>query len=52
MVRLLSLGCFCVGSFVAIVGVFVGMSEAVISGCGLAAAGIGAKTLQKRYEGG
>lgn len=49
--RILVLGCFVVGSFIAIAGVFTKQSEAVWAGTGLAAVGIAGKYGQKRVEG-
>ena len=52
MIRLLSFGCFVTGSIVAVIGVIITMPEAVMAGTGLAAVGLGTKTLQKKYENG
>lgn len=48
--RILVFGCFIVGSFIAIAGVFQNMSEAVWAGTGLAGIGIAGKYGQKRIE--
>lgn len=52
MMRLLAFMCFFLGSVVAVGGLFAEMPQAVISGCGLAAVGIGVKGIQKRFENG
>ena len=52
MMRLLAFMCFFLGAIVAVGGLLAGMSQAVISGCGLAAVGIGMKGIQKRFENG
>ena len=48
--RILVFGCFIVGSFIAITGVFTHQSEAVWAGTGLAGIGIAGKYGQKRIE--
>lgn len=50
MMRILVFGCFIVGSFIAIAGVFTHQPEAVWAGSGLAAGGVAGKYGQKRIE--
>ena len=52
MMRLLSFLCYCGGIAVALGGVIRNMPEAVISGTGLAAVGVGMKGIQKKTENG
>lgn len=52
MMRLLAFMCFFLGGVVAVGGLICQMPQAVMSGAGLAAVGIGVKGVQKRFENG